>query len=79
MGDIGGEPDSEQDIEDLARRLFALETKGVDAWGLELLSSAKRSNFRRSWDEADESARRAYRQRARQVVAARRKDGGAAK
>lgn len=79
MGDISGGHDSEQDIEDLARRLFALETKGVDAWGLELLSSEKRSNFLRSWDEADDSATRAYRQRARRVVAVRRKGGGAAK
>lgn len=79
MSEISGERESGQDVEDLARRLFALETKGVDSWGLELLSSEKRSNFFRSWDEANDSTRRAHRQRAGQVIAARDNDGAATK
>ncbi|WP_446665351.1 hypothetical protein [Flexivirga sp. B27] len=77
MGADGKDHEAEQDVEDLARRLFALETKGVDAWGLELLPPEKRSNFFKSWGDMSDSTRRAYRQRARRVIADRHNDDNA--
>lgn len=76
---MGEDREAEQNVEDLARHLLALETKGVDGWGLELLSSEKRSNFFRSWGDTSDSIRRAYRQRAPQVIAGRHNDEGADK
>lgn len=73
MDDKGEGVEFDQDVEDLARRLFALGTKGVDPWGLELLSSEKRSNFFKSWETADDATRRSHRKQARQVITARHK------
>lgn len=72
MGDNGDHADHERDVEDLARRLFRIDS-AAGAGAFLFLSSASRSDFLKTWDEADESTRRIYRQQARPMVAAKHK------
>lgn len=72
MDDDGGDVPFDQDVEDLARRLFRGDAAvGAFPWGLPLLSSKARSNFFKSWDEEADATRRRYRNQARQVIEAR--------
>lgn len=63
--------DPEQDVEDLARRLFALDTKGVDSWGLAFLAPG-RPNFLVPWDDVGDATKHLYRQQARQIISDRK-------
>lgn len=72
MDDNGDEVEVDQDVEDLARRLFRLDAASrVDGWGISLLSSKVRSEFFKSWDTTEGATRRFYRKQARQVITAR--------
>ena len=70
MADKGDHAAFEQDVEDLARRLFRLDS-AAGAGVFLLLSAASRSDFVKTWDEADDSTKQTYRQQARQVVDSR--------
>lgn len=76
VGDQTGGGESEEDsVEELARHLYGIESSpGAFGYGVFLLSSEIRHDFVTSWDDADDSTKRSYRQRARRVVADRRKN-----